>query len=154
MHLAGQGRDYFAFWEFGFCPTTLMMTTICFFQPLKPGLVRRTWTIIILVALTRNFLLVNAATYVRVSSGSCSDVPGRSNIATASECSTGARALGRRDTTPYIVNYLFRPPACSTASNDWLQFGPATSTIACGTHNGGYTYDCICKVGSLVCCLR
>ena len=88
--------------------------------------------------------------YIRIASGTCADSGGE-NIGTVAECEVAASQLGLPDTSVSGYGTSSRPVGCIYASNDWLSFSDYASTQDCGSNDGLYRYDCICKLGAGMC---
>ena len=70
-------------------------------------------------------------------------------VSSKEECELAATSLGLSDATAYSSDTLGRTHGCIYASNDWLNWhdplsSPHTS-VPCGSKQGGYDYDCLCK---------
>ena len=72
-------------------------------------------------------------------------------IETKEECEQAAVSFGLSNTTAYEGQITRRPYGYIYASNDWLQWyspdGSPHQSAKCGSHDGSYVYDCICKEG-------
>lgn len=88
---------------------------------------------------------ISAGTYVRVSSGSCTS-QGHAAVTSARDCHNAAFALHLSDNSVSPTAAHSKPSHCVYAANDWLAFNSWDSNAECGTSDGHYVYDCICKV--------